>query len=63
MNNSEIWKIIVNIYNDRALSSSDIVRKLRNLFEIEFFEAMIEINKTELKDRKELIETYKKEVK
>lgn len=59
MENKEIWKIVQNIYNDRTLIGTEIVRKLRNLFEIEFFETMIEINKTELEDRKETIKKYK----
>ncbi|MHA1382031.1 MAG: hypothetical protein ACTSRG_26975 [Candidatus Helarchaeota archaeon] len=55
---NDLWQTIKNIYNDRTLNAKDIVRKLRNLFEIEFFTTMIEINKTELEHRKELIAKY-----
>ena len=50
------WKDITKIYNDRKLSGDQILRMFRELFEVEFFKDIIEINKTELEYRIKNIE-------
>ncbi len=55
------WEDVKRIYNDRKLNGIAIVRRLRELYDIEFFREMIEINKTELEGRLKSYEYYKKQ--